>query len=596
MTNSIKWRMVIMYVLLVIIVLIMSGSLIVWQTSSNEYKNLRKDIETSALFTKDVIITILETGISSDKIPSAIADDLKVTFAQNNNMYLDKKIYLLDKTGNVIFPDQEQGAELNFYYPQVMGALYDNKIEELDTVILTDYDYEFKGYAEPIYGSDGVEYVLYILASTEKITNMMQDTIGVIVLSMIFAILMAGILGVIFSGFLTKPISILSKKAQDMAFGDLDNPIQHYSDDEIGQLTNNFNTMAASLKDTLEQISGEKNKLEIVFSHMTDGILVFNKAGELTHYNPASVDMLNITKQQTYEDVFKEYLEVPFKVVFNKVIYDSTQHIIKVKSRYYNICFAKFLSQSETQSGMICVIQDITEHKKLEEMQKEFVANVSHELRTPLTTIKSYTETLLNGALAEPEIAENFLNVINYEGDRMTALVQDLLDLSRLDNKQTTFIMEELNLNMLVEDSIEKYRIHAEKKRQSLTYLPSKKPYKVLGDANRIEQVFKNIISNAVKYSAENTAISVSVYEQDQHVVIKVKDSGFGIPEEDLPRIFERFYRVDKARSREMGGTGLGLAIAKEIMEYHGGHISVSSQLGTGTTFFLHFPLGSVSK
>jgi two-component system sensor histidine kinase VicK len=245
---------------------------------------------------------------------------------------------------------------------------------------------------------------------------------------------------------------------------------------------------------------------------------------------------------------------------------------------------------------MICVIQDITEHKKLEEMQKEFVANVSHELRTPLTTIKSYTETLLNGAMEEPEIAENFLNVINNEGDRMTALVQDLLDLSRLDNKQTTFIMEELNLNLLLEDSIEKYSIHVKKKKQTLAYIPARKAHKVLGDANRIEQVIKNIISNAVKYSGEETTINVSIFEQNENVIIKVEDSGFGIPEEDLPRIFERFYRVDKARSREMGGTGLGLAIAKEIMEYHGGHISVESQLGRGTTFMLHFPKVSVSK
>lgn len=588
MSNSIKWRMVIIYVLLVIIVLIMSGSLIVWRTGINEYNNMREDIQRSAILTKEVI--------DADATPEEIGNALKLIIAQNNNWYKDKKIFLLNKKGNIIFPDQKQESIQNFYYPQVMGALYGNRINELDTVNLTGYDYSFKGYAEPVYYNDEVEYVIYILASTEKSTIMMQQIIGVIVLSMIFAIFMAAVLGVIFSGFLTKPISILSKKAQDMASGDLDNPIQYYSDDEIGQLTNNFNTMASSLKDTLEQISGEKNKLEIVFSHMTDGILVFDKEGVLTHYNPASVNMLDITTQQTYKDVFKDHLDVSFNTVFNKVVHDTVQHIIRVKSRYYNTCFAKFLSQSETQTGMVCVIQDITEHKKLEEMQKEFVANVSHELRTPLTTIKSYTETLLNGALEEQELAENFLNVINYEGDRMTALVQDLLDLSKLDNKQTTFIMEELNLNILVEDSIEKYKIHADKKKQTLIYSPSQSAYRVLGDANRIEQVIKNIISNAVKYSTEETAIRVSVYELDQNAIVKVEDSGFGIPEEDLPRIFERFYRVDKARSREMGGTGLGLAIAKEIMEYHGGHITVTSHFGEGTTFYLYFPLASVSK
>lgn len=586
MGNSIKWRMIIIYVLLVIMVMIMSGSLIVWLTSNNEYTNMKTELESN--------VNLIKNLIDDEANPDEIGDALKKYIETNSIAYFQKKIYLLDKEGDIIFPSSELLPSDSFYYPQVMGALYGNKTDKLDSVHIAGVEY--KGLASPVYYEENVEYVVYILSSTEKIKNMLQQIVGVIVLVMILAIVMAGILGYIFSGFLTKPISILSKKAKDMAAGNLDDPIKVSSNDEIGQLTDNFNTMAASLKDTLEQISGEKNKLEIVFSHMTDGILVFDKQGILTHYNPASVNMLHITTQKSYKDVFCEYSEMPFRTIFNKVMKDAVQHIIKVGPRYYNLCLAKFLSQSEIQVGMICVIQDITEHKMLEEMQKEFVANVSHELRTPLTTIKSYTETLIDGALNEKEVALNFLNVINYEGDRMTALVQDLLDLSKLDNKQTTFIMEELNLNLLLEDSIEKYRIHAEKKGQKLNYHPSPAIYKVVGDANRIEQVIKNIISNAVKYSPEGSVTDVNVYEQDKFAIIKVEDSGFGIPEEDVPRIFERFYRVDKARSREMGGTGLGLSIAKEIMEYHGGHISFTSSFGQGTCFYLKFPLVSVRK
>jgi two-component system sensor histidine kinase VicK len=568
--------------------MIMSGSLIIWQTSSNEYKNMKKELEQNA--------NLIKHYIDDEANPDEIGNSLKQFIETNSNVYYDKKIYLLDKKGDIVFPNSEKLATDSFYYPQVMGALYGDKTDKLDSVHLDGAAVEYRGFASAVYYEDKVEYVVYILASTEKIKSMLQDIVQVIVLVMILAIAMAGVLGYLFSGFLTKPISILTKKAKDMAAGHLDDPIRLYSNDEIGQLTDNFNTMAASLKDTLEQISGEKNKLEIVFSHMTDGILVFDKDGVLTHYNPASVDMLKITAQKTYKDVFSEYSEVPYRTIFNKVMNDAVQHIIKVGARYYNLCLAKFLSQSETQVGMICVIQDITEHKKLEEMQKEFVANVSHELRTPLTTIKSYTETLLDGALNEKDVAMNFLNVINYEGDRMTALVQDLLDLSKLDNKQTTFIMEELNLNMLLEESIEKYQIHADKKSQKLNYHPSKAVYKVVGDANRIEQVIKNIISNAVKYSPEDSTTDVNIYEQENYAIIKIQDTGFGIPEEDVPRIFERFYRVDKARSREMGGTGLGLSIAKEIMEYHGGQITFTSIFGKGTCFFLSFPMVSVRK
>lgn len=589
MTKSIKWRFVTIYVILVIIVMIMSGSLIVWLTSSDKNDAMEHDLVN--------VIYQLKSSIDAEMTPDQLGNQIKGFIQSSSSLFLDKKVYLIDKNGDILFrPSSDLQITERFYYPQVMAALNDKQLEAFDSVHLLGDESEYKGYAEPIYYHENVEYVVYILASTEQNKATLQRTIGVIVVAIILAIFMAIILGSIFSNFLTKPITILSKRAREMATGHLENPIEVISDDEIGELTNDFNTMATSLKDTLDQISGEKNKLEIVFSHMTDGILVFNKEGVLTHYNPASVSMLEITSQKTYKDVFSKHSDVSFKDLFNKVMTDTVQHIINVKSRYYNLCIAKFLSQYETQVGIICVIQDITEHKKLELMQKEFVANVSHELRTPLTTIKSYTETLLDGSLYEPEIATKFLNVINHESDRMTELVQDLLDLSKLDNQQTNFKMQTINLNQLLADSLQKYKIHADKKKQQLTFHNSSIDHIIIGDPNRVEQVIKNIISNAVKYSPEQTAIDVSIYEHDQEVVIEVADAGLGMPEEDLPRIFERFYRVDKARSREMGGTGLGLSIAKEIMEYHGGRISVTSKLGEGATFYLKFPNGNVRK
>lgn len=586
MAKSIKWRLVLIYVILVIIVMIICGSLIVWLTSNNEYSSMRQDL----VYAVDLTIQGLDMELTKDEV----GDALKLYIENNNNLYLDKKIFLLDSEGNTIFPSNDNEPVKSFYYPQVMGALYGNKTNELDNVTLAGSDIEYKGYAEPIYYKDKVEYVVYILASTEKIKATLHQTIGVIVLAMILAIFMAAILGFIFSGFLTKPISILTKKAKEMTSGKLDNPIQVYSDDEIGQLTSNFNTMAKSLKDTLDQISGEKNKLEILFAYMTDGILVFDKEGVLTHNNPASENMLNFSNQKNFKDIFNNHLDISFTDIFNRVLKETVQHIIKINEKYYNLCLAKFFSQSEKQMGMICVIQDITEHKRLEELQKEFVANVSHELRTPITTIKSYTETLLDGALSEREIAVNFLEVINYESDRMTTLVKDLLDLSKLDNKQTSFIKEEFNLNELLKNSLEKFKIHVEKKEQRLFANLGNNIFYVFGDPNRTEQVIKNIISNAVKYSPKGADIQVSIYEKDKNVIIEIEDSGLGIPEEDICRIFERFYRVDKARSREMGGTGLGLSIAQEIMQVQGGHIEVESVYGEGTSFYIIFPIEKV--
>ncbi len=583
MLKSIKWRLATIYVILVVIVMIMSGSLIVWMTSSSQEESMRDELISVADY--------ITQGVDEAESSSEISETIKELIYVNRQLLTDKLVYLLDEEGRVLYPVVDQGSQDRFYTAQVMGALYGNTSNILDNVTIKGYDDAFFGYASPVNKDEKVIYVVYVLVSTQSLQVQLKNTVGVIVLAILLAIVIAGILGIIFSNFLTKPISVLSEKARAMAGGNLELSVTAVSDDEIGDLSRNFNTMAVSLKDTLDQISSEKNKLEIVFSHMTDGILVFDRLGMLTNYNPASVQMLDITNQMTFQDIFSPFTKEKFKDIYQEVLKNSLQLIIKVRGRYYNACFAKFISQHETLVGIICVLQDITEHKKLEEMQKEFVANVSHELRTPLTTIKSYTETLLDGALYETEIAENFLNVINHEADRMTALVQDLLDLSKLDNKQTNMTMETLNLNLLLEDSLEKFKLNIYKKEQKLIYHPADRNYIVMGDVNRIEQVFKNIISNAMKYSPEETTIEVGIFAHDPYVIVEVQDSGVGIPEDDLPRIFERFYRVDKARSREMGGTGLGLAIAKEIMEYHGGHIEVKSRLNEGSTFSLYFPI-----
>lgn len=323
----------------------------------------------------------------------------------------------------------------------------------------------YLGYAENIKIDGKVIYVIYVLGDTSDIDDNIQNIIMIILMAVGVALVISAILGFVFSDFLTKPITALTMKARDMQRGGrLDQPMKVYANDEIGQLTKNFNKMATSLNDTLNEVTSEKNKLEIVFRHMTDGILVFDKIGMMIHSNPASISMLRIEKQISYQEVFKPYLDVSYRELKELVRDETISHIVAVEGKYFSVYFAKFLDQYNEAVGIICVIQDVTEHKKLEEMQKEFVANVSHELRTPLTTIKSYAETLLEGALDDRETAERFLGVINHEGDRMTALVQDLLELSKLDNSQIQFSMNDINLEHIVADSVDKYIIHSDKK------------------------------------------------------------------------------------------------------------------------------------
>ena len=586
MRTSIRWRLVMMYVMLVVIVMMVSGTMIVIMIRENEKEDVQEELQ--------IAIDLVKDNWPEEMTESQMlleVEELLVTLKAN---FFNKRIYILDDVQRVVLPLDEANQNKRFPYAQVHKALNQGVLRDPDDVEEGGKDYI--GLAEGIEINGKVVFVIYGLGDISSIQEKTIETIEIISMSIAVALVIAALLGYVFSEFLTKPISALSAKARDMATGQLDKPMKVYSSDEIGELTMNFNKMAKSLNDTLDEITSEKNKLEIVFEHMTDGILVFDRMGVMIHSNPASVEMLQLDKQISFQEVFKPYLDVTYTEMKGLVMEETISHLVEVGSKYFSVYFAKFLDQGKEAVGLICVIQDITEHKRLEEMQKDFVANVSHELRTPLTTIKSYAETLMEGGIDDEEITKRFLGVINHEGDRMTALVQDLLELSKLDNSQVQFTMSSINLEHLVRESVEKYHIHADKKNQSMLYHPPSFGCKIIGDVNRIEQVIKNIITNAVKYSPEGAIVEVDITERNKYYVVGVTDSGFGIPKEDVARIFDRFYRVDKARSREMGGTGLGLAIAKEIMEQHGGRIEVQSEFGKGSRFELVFPKNRPAK
>lgn len=586
MRTSIRWRLVMMYVMLVVIVMMVSGTMIVLTIRDTEEQALSDDVKEA--------IALIKNSLPEEVSRGELDEELLKFYQTNTTNFHNKRVFILDTSGKVILPQKD--TDKAFITHQVVGAIEDGSSDAIEPYrgqALAKYgdDKKYIGYADNIKVEGQVTYIIYALGDASVIDTTVSNAVVIILMSVAVAFVIAVVLGYVFSDFLTKPIYALTLKAKAMAEGELDQPMKVYSNDEIGQLTRNFNRMANSLNETLNEVISEKNKLEIVFEHMTDGILVFDRMGVLIHANPASVDMLKLGRQISFQEIFKPYMDETFADMKASVMEETISRLVKASGKYYSVYFAKFLDQNKEAVGLICVIQDITEHKMLEAMQKEFVANVSHELRTPLTTIKSYAETMLEGSVDDEATAKRFLGVINHEADRMTALVQDLLDLSKLDNSQVNIAMNQLNLAQMLQDSVEKYLIHSEKKKQRLIYTMPEFECWVMGDMGRIEQVIKNIISNAVKYSQEEAEVKVDVVTKGKYFVVSVTDNGFGIPKEDVSRIFERFYRVDKARSREMGGTGLGLAIAKEIMELHGGKIDVRSELGTGSTFELYFPI-----
>ena len=347
----------------------------------------------------------------------------------------------------------------------------------------------------------------------------------------------------------------------------------------------------AELKDKLNEVSSRKNQIETILLHMTDGIIAFNMSGEIILINPAAKKFLSISPEDnTFDDIFGKFkLDINMEKVIYLESWTSTEQRIQVDDQYVKVLFAPFKNEDERPDGVIAVIQDITEHVKLDNMQKELVADVSHELKTPITSIMGYADTLLEGGYDE-ETQTKFLNVIASESRRMARLVTDLLTLSRYDSNKKKTQKETFDLGDLVKQCQEKLAIEIKKKGHTVNSFVTADVPPVYADKDDIERVVLNILTNSIKYTPDNGEIKIYVGFVYNDAYIKVFDNGIGIPEDDLSRIFERFYRVDKARTREMGGTGLGLPIAKEILEQNNGSIDIKSKVGEGTEVVIRIP------
>ena len=393
--------------------------------------------------------------------------------------------------------------------------------------------------------------------------------------ALVIGLLISVLLSFLLSKTMVGPIEKLTDGAERVAAGDFDSQLPVESTDEIGILTGTFNEMADVLQATLAAVENERNKLDTLFLHMTDGVVAFDREGHLIHCNPAACELLGRTADEcVYSELFESIC--PFSHVITMQRSDYVEGELTAGERSVEIYFAPF--SDEESGGVLIVLHDVTEHRKTEERRKEFVANVSHELRTPLTNVRSYAETIREaGDDLSRETENDFLDVVISETDRMTHIVQDLLTLSRLDSGRDSVLRST--------------ELEARRHKHELTHDYSENLPLIMGDRGRIEQVMLNVLSNAVKYTPDGGHIRVTAGSEGETVWMEVADDGIGIPEADRSRIFERFYRVDKARSRESGGTGLGLSIATEIVQRHHGSLTLVDRPGPGTTVRLELPI-----
>ena len=426
----------------------------------------------------------------------------------------------------------------------------------------------------------------------ENVNSQLQQTRVIILVSATMYTIISILIGYFVLKALVSPMKRLIKSAEKIASGEnvkVDSNVQNIS--EVGDLENAFSIMTNELKQKLNEVNRQKKQIETILLHVTDGIMAFDIDGQIIHINPAAKNLLRLSDEDnTFEKVFKK---LDIDINMEKVIYldnwTSSEQRKNVEDKYVNILFAPFQDENDRPAGVIALIQDITEHVKLDNMRKEFVADVSHELKTPITSIMGYSDTLLEGEYNE-ETRAKFLNVISSEARRMARLVTDLLTLSKYDNKKVAAEITSFDLGELVKKCQEKLRFEIEKKGHNVECFVTASVPPVVADKYGIERVVLNILSNAIKYTQDNGTIKVYVGFVYNDAYIKIIDNGIGIPEEDLNRIFERFYRVDKARSRELGGTGLGLSIAKEILNQNKGSIDIKSKVGKGTEVVIRIP------
>ena len=418
-----------------------------------------------------------------------------------------------------------------------------------------------------------------------------ESKIIMIIFIIVFLFFMV-LMGIIVAKVVISPISELIKSAERATKSERKKYLNNGNKkkNEINDLVSAFDSMNNELKENLNEVTRQKKQIETILLHMTDGIIAFNIEGKVIHINNAAKTFLKIDKEETFEEIFQKYnLDINLEKVIYLENWASSEKKLNLEDRTMNLFFAPFKNENDRPGGVIVVIQDITEHVKLDTMRKRFVADVSHELKTPITSIMGYADTLLENDV-DSEVNKKFLERISAEASRMSRLVSDLLTLSRYDTSKAKIEKSEFDLGALVKYTFDGLDLEMKKKNQiGECFVTSNVPL-VYADKNGIERVVLNILTNAIKYTPEGGSIKVYVGFVYNDAYIKIIDNGIGIPKEDLDKIFERFYRVDKARTREMGGTGLGLSIAKEILDQNNSMIDIKSEVGKGTEVVIRIP------
>ena len=577
--NSLRTKLVLIMVLVILALMTVIGAFLISGVGRFYIGRFYDSMEKT--FSQEFIQSLQQAAENGDD-PARQLTEMLMAQTDLGIDITSRNVYVLDAYGTVLDASVRNASV----------AVTENLLTAMAGQVgqTSPYTADFMDLAVPVQ-TESTMYIVYILDNKATVNDLTQEVLSVVLRSLVLGVAICIVLSILLSRILITPIRALTTGTQQVAAGDFSQKLSVVSRDEIGTLTKNFNYMSQVLQSTISEVENERNKLSTLFLHMTDGVAAFSMDGTIMHHNPAATQMLarELDPSVTFSELFGEEADFSQVMALKKPNFFECEK--QVGDRELALSMAPF-STEQSQGGALVILHDVTEQRKNERNRREFVANVSHELRTPLTNVKSYAETIISsGDDLPPELRNKFLGVIVGETDRMTRIVQDLLTLSRFDYGKMEMNLSRFSLAEAVRSVHEAERLDAENHRHTFTLVcPEDDELTVYGDKERIEQVVMNIVSNAIKYTPDGGQIRLSVRREGSKLAITVSDNGIGIPEKDLPHLFERFYRVDKARSRQSGGTGLGLSIAREILNLHHGSIHIDSTFGQGTQVYITLP------
>ncbi len=535
---------------------------------------------------------VKETNLVSAYVEGAggvhsIQDDKMSLFSKE----LDARISIFDKDGNAVIVSGEIDEEDPKEYEKARKSMLEDFVEtEPEYGWIKEVDIQY--FWEPIKINGSTEGYVLVSSKMDELKQAYSQIWWLLTISFSIAFIVIVIFGRNIMNRYTKPIERATKLAFELAKGNYQARTFEDPNGEVGMLNSSLNILARNLQDMMKAHEMQKDRLRTLIENMGSGLILIDGHGYINLINRTYKEIFDVKSSQY---LYKLYYEVIKHKEINKIIEDifmTEQKVrkqlvipLKIERRHFEVYGVPIIGTNDVWKGILLVFHDITEIKKLEQTRKDFVANVSHELKTPVTSIKGFTETLLDGAMEDKETLESFLSIILKESDRLQSLIYDLLELSKIENEGFSLSIQPVNLILVLQESISIGGGKAAGKEISIQFEKPSDKMMIEGDIYRLKQVFINLISNAVSYTPNGGSITIAIEEKAKKVMIHVQDTGMGIEEAEIPRIFERFYRVNKARDRNSGGTGLGLAIVKHLMEAHKGKVTVKSKVGQGSIF-----------